>query len=180
MTRPHYCFCLFMMLAFVALSGCQRENTEEIESISAPAITILHHETDSGEGKKLEQMLEKQKIGVVYAESVEEIAENSIVFSFFDDELDREKTTTTLDGHETARVLFTVTPDSDYYPLLEQIAIEIEERYPGIPRGLILSEEQGLSDEVIYIAVGGPENTAAEKESTIAILSDYFVHYFAE
>lgn len=180
MTRKLYCYCLFMTLAFVALTGCQSDNTEEDDSISAPAITILHHETDTGEGKDLEQMLEKHKIGVAYAKSVEEIAENSIVFSFFDDELDRERTTTELTNQEMARVLFKVTPYSDFYPLLEMIAIDIEEYYPGLSRGLLISEEKGLSDEVIYIAVGGPENTAAEKESTIAILSDYLVRYFAE
>ncbi|MCM3761997.1 stage II sporulation protein P [Alkalihalobacillus oceani] len=180
MTRKLYCFCLLMMLAFVALTGCQSANPEENDLLFSPAITILHHETDTGEGKALEQMLEKHKIGVTYAKSMEEIAENSIVFSFFDDELDRERTTTELTNQEMARVLFKVTPNSDFYPLLEQMAVEIEERYPGVSRGLMTSKETDLSDEVIYIAVGGAENTAAEKEATIAILSDYFVHYFAQ
>lgn len=114
---------------------------------------------------------------------------------FFDihrDSLPRKQTTVTLNGVDYAKTFFVIGGNFANYKenvhLAEQLHQRLEEKYPGVSRGVVVREgartngkfNQDLSSNSLLIEVGGIENTLEETYRTAEALADVFADYYWE
>lgn len=168
-------------------------------------------------GKRLAKRLEEHGIGAIssdvdyptaipgynwnysYKYSLDTVREAMAVHSdlnyFFDIHRDaqaRDLTTVTIDGVDYAQLYFIIGHRNPEWEKNEAFASEIharlEERYPGISRGVWgksantghAEYNQTISPNSILIEVGGPENTLEESYRTIDLLAEIFAEYYWE
>lgn len=124
----------------------------------------------------------------------EAMANNDDLKFFFDlhrDTLPKERTTVTINGVKYARTVFVIGGRHKNYDENLQLAKELhnslEEKYPGLSRGVILKDTPGsngiynqdLSANSILIEMGGLYNTLDETYKTAEAVADVFSqHYF--
>jgi len=180
------------------LEGVKHANQAYDEEIN---ITLL--------GKRLAERLEEEGIGTKvstkdypsaikdfnynhsYAYSFKTVQEAAITYPklqyYFDIHRDSQKrslTTTTIDGAEYAQVYFIIGKQNPNWQENEAFARRIhdrlEERYPGLSRGILGKNaqtgngeyNQHISPNAILIEIGGPENTLEESYRTIDVLAE--------
>lgn len=136
------------------------------------------------------------KYGKSYAASrevVEAAVEDENITYVFDvhrDSLPRDRTTHEIDGVEHSKLLFVIGAEYKSYEKNLKLATDIhyliEEKYPGLSKGVITKEgpgsngvyNQDLHENAMLIEVGGPENTLDEMYRTADILADVFSDYY--
>ena len=108
------------------------------------------------------------------------------VFDLHRDSIPRDKTTKEIDGKDYAKILFVIGADFDGYEKNLELATElnarIEEKYPGLSRGVITKEgagtngvfNQDLSDNALLIEFGGYDNTFEELYRTADVVGEMF------
>jgi len=108
------------------------------------------------------------------------------VFDLHRDSIPRDKTTKEIDGKAYAKILFVIGADFDGYEKNLELATElnarIEEKYPGLSRGVITKEgaatngvfNQDLSDNALLIEFGGYDNTFEELYRTADVVGEMF------
>lgn len=163
-------------------------------------------------GKKLAEELNAKGIGaevntddfysrapytMAYAESLKDVKAavqaNRDIHYFFDlhrDQQPREKTTATIKGKNYARVFFVIGLRNKNYEKNTQFARElhnlIEEKYPGLSRGVTEKSAKGgngeynqsISPGSLLIEIGGTANSLQECYNTAAALADVFADYY--
>ncbi|WP_246049989.1 stage II sporulation protein P [Aquibacillus sediminis] len=111
------------------------------------------------------------------------------VFDLHRDSIDREHTTTTIDGKTYGKLAFVVGEDYKNEKNLQFATMlheKIKEKYPSLTRGVIQQGGQGnngvynqnLNDNSILIEVGGVDNSLEELYRTVDILADEFSDYY--
>ncbi|MEC2070411.1 stage II sporulation protein P [Alkalihalophilus marmarensis] len=123
----------------------------------------------------------------------EAIAQNDDLQFFFDlhrDTLSRDKTTVTINGVEYGRTVFVVGGDHSNYEhnlkLAEELHDMLEEKYPGLSRGVILKAGRGtngkfnqdLSKQSMLVEFGGVHNSLEEVYRSAEALADVFADYY--
>lgn len=107
-----------------------------------------------------------------------------LIIDMHRDSLGRKSTVKTHEGNDYARVAFVIGVEHPNYKENEAKAIrlknELEKLVPGITRNIIRKGGRGvdgkynqdLHGNIILVELGGPENTEAELNRTIAVLAD--------
>ncbi|MFC0416777.1 stage II sporulation protein P [Cytobacillus solani] len=102
----------------------------------------------------------------------------------------KEKTTKILDGKAYAKLYFIVGKENKDYKknlaFAEKLNAEIENKYPGISRGVFLKTKvdgngvynQDVSDRAILIEVGGVDNNLDELNRTLDIFAEVFADVY--
>ncbi|MBM7554708.1 stage II sporulation protein P [Thalassobacillus pellis] len=165
------------------------------ESLEANGIGAMVDHTDitgSLSGKGMEYYESYDAARPVVKEAM---AENESLTYFFDlhrDALKRKDTTTEINGKDYARIMFVIGAEHPDYEKNLQLATDlhkkIEEKYPGISRGVIKKEGSGvdgkynqdLSQKAILIEFGGVENKLEELYRTADIVAEVFSDYYWE
>ncbi len=166
-------------------------------------------------GKRLAERLEEEGIGtkvsdkdypstvqgfnynLSYSYSLKTVQEASATYPalqyYFDihrDSQRRDLTTVEIDGTEYAQVYFVIGHQNPNWQqneaFAEQIHQRLEEKYPGLSRGIFGKTaqtgngeyNQHISPFAILIEVGGPENTLEESYRTIDILAEMISDVF--
>ncbi|ARK29305.1 stage II sporulation protein P [Halalkalibacter krulwichiae] len=127
-------------------------------------------------------------------ELVEEaMGKNGDLEFFFDlhrDSLPRDRTTVTINGEEFSRIVFVIGGNHDNYEqnfkLAEDLHNSLEEKYPGLSRGVILKQgrltngrfNQDLSDRAILMEFGGVGNTLEENYRSAEAVAEVFSEYY--
>lgn len=119
----------------------------------------------------------------------ERVAKNKdlqYVFDVHRDSLRRDKTTKTIDGKDYAQLLFVVGGEYASYEknleLATQLHYQIEEKYPGLSKGVITKEgagtngvyNQDLSENALLLEVGGVDNDLEELYRTADVVAEVF------
>lgn len=114
------------------------------------------------------------------------------IFDIHRDSFPREKTTKEIDGVSYAKVLFVVGAEFSTFEKNLELATElnalIEEKYPGLSRGVITKEGAGTNgvfnqdvlDNALLIEFGGYENTLEELYRTSDAIAEIFSDYYWE
>ncbi|KQL21883.1 stage II sporulation protein P [Cytobacillus solani] len=104
----------------------------------------------------------------------------------------KEKTTKIIEGKSYAKLYFIVGKENEDYKknlaFAEKLNTEIENKYPGISRGVFLKTtadgngvyNQDVSDRAILIEVGGVDNNLDELNRTIDIFAEVFTDVYWE
>lgn len=166
-------------------------------------------------GKRLAERLEEEGIGAIasdkdypsavkefnynlsYSYSLKTVQEAAVTYPellyFFDihrDSQRRELTTAEIEGISYAQVYFVIGQKNPNWKANEEFARQIherlEERYPGLSRGIFGKTastgngeyNQHVSPHAILIEVGGPENTLEESNRTIDVLAEVISEIF--
>lgn len=126
---------------------------------------------------------------------LEAIAANPDLEYFFDIHRDAQKrdlTTVTIDGVDYAQLYFIIGLKNEHWEDNEAFANEIhnrlEEKYPGISRGIFAKDgssghgeyNQSYSPHSLLIEIGGPENTLEESYRTTDVLAEVISEIFWE
>lgn len=164
------------------------------EKVQANGIGVKVDDTD------IMQVLNDKgwKYGKSYAASrdvVEAAVTNKDVEYVFDihrDSLPRERTTHEIDSLPHSKILFVIGAEYKNYEKNLKLATElhylIEEKYPGLSKGVITKEgpgsngvyNQDLHENAMLIEVGGHENTLDEMYRTADIIADVFSDFYWE
>lgn len=150
--------------------------------------------------ENIAEMLKQQKLGYSYAYEVSRevvnkaIEKHPTLLYFFDIHRDadvpREKTTITIDGTSYARVMFVIgTAHAGYEgnkAFAEQLNKRLNEKYPGLSRGIITKSahqgngeyNQSVSPGSLLLEIGGANNTLQESLQTAEALADVFADYY--
>ncbi|WP_227934901.1 stage II sporulation protein P [Alkalihalobacillus deserti] len=125
----------------------------------------------------------------------EAIANNDDLKFFFDlhrDTLPKERTTVKINGVEYARTVFVIGGRHSHHEqnlqLAKQLHNLLEEKYPGLSRGVILKDTPGsngiynqdLSPNSVLIEMGGLYNTLDETYKTTGAIAEVFSEYYFE
>lgn len=106
------------------------------------------------------------------------------------DSLPKDKTTKEVNGENYAKILFVVGGEYDTYEQNLALATElhylIEEKYPGISRGVLTKEgagtngvfNQDLLNNSLLIEMGGYENTLEELYRSADVLAEVFGEFY--
>jgi len=101
----------------------------------------------------------------------------------------KEITTKTINGKSYARLYFVVGKENKQYQenldFAKKIHQELEEKYPGISRGVFLKSKsegngiynQDVSNKAMLLEIGGVDNNLDELERTVDAFSDVFAEY---
>lgn len=112
------------------------------------------------------------------------------VFDIHRDSLPRDKTTKEINGKSYAKLLFVIGAEYASYEKNLKLATTlhylIEEKYPGLSRGVITKEgagtngvfNQDLSEKALLIEIGGYDNNLDELYRTADIIAEVFSHYY--
>lgn len=127
-------------------------------------------------------------------DSVEEVmATNSdlqYVFDLHRDSVSRDITTKTIDDKDYAKILFVIGAEYSGYEknltLAKELNTLIEEKYPGLSRGIIKKEgpgsngvyNQDLSENSLLIEFGGYDNTLEELYRTADAVAEIFSEFY--
>ena len=108
------------------------------------------------------------------------------------DSLGRDKTTTTIDQKEYAKVLFVIGTENESYPnnleLVEKINNKLNENYPTLSKGIYKKSgigvngvyNQDFSPNTILIEIGGYENTTSEVLNSCLAFAQCFMEVIHE
>jgi stage II sporulation protein P len=108
------------------------------------------------------------------------------------DSVTKSATTVNIGNKYYAKVLFVLGLEYDSYKdnleFMEDLNNLLEENYPGISRGILKKEGEGvngiynqdINSQVILIEVGGAENTIEEVYNTITALADVLNKYIGD
>lgn len=122
----------------------------------------------------------------VVKEAVAQNKDIQYVFDVHRDSLPGGKTTKEIDGEKYAQILFVVGADFSGYEKNLKLATKmnalIEEKYPGLSKGVITKEgagtngifNQDLSDNAMLMEFGGYDNKLEELYRTADIVADIF------
>jgi stage II sporulation protein P len=123
----------------------------------------------------------------------EAMNQNKDLEFFFDihrDSLPRDRTTATINGKEYARIVFVIGGNHENFQqnfkLAEDLHNLLEEKYPGLSRGVILKQgrltngrfNQDLHDQAILLEFGGVENTLEENFRSAEAVAETFSNYY--
>lgn len=123
----------------------------------------------------------------------EVIAENKelqYVFDLHRDSVPKEVTTKTIDGKDYAKILMVIGAEYSSYEKNLTLATElnglIEQKYPGLSRGVIKKEgpgsngvyNQDLSENALLIEFGGYDNTLEELYRTADAVAEVFSEFY--
>ncbi|TSB46779.1 stage II sporulation protein P [Alkalicoccobacillus porphyridii] len=123
-------------------------------------------------------------------EAVEGTNDFELFFDLHRDSSSRNKTTVTINGEDYARTFFVVggnNPNAQSNTkLAEDLNELLEERYPGLSRGVLTKEgsktngvfNQDLAPQSMLIEVGGVENTLEETYRSSEALADVIAEYY--
>lgn len=112
------------------------------------------------------------------------------MFDIHRDAIGRDKTTTEIDGESYARIMFVVGEEHANYERNLELASElhylIEEKYPGLSRGVITKGgagsngvyNQDLSENAALIEFGGVENHLDELYRTADAVAEVFAEFY--
>lgn len=112
------------------------------------------------------------------------------VFDLHRDSISRELTTKTIDGKDYAKILMVIGAEYTGYEKNLKLATElnglIEQKYPGLSRGVIKKEgpgsngvyNQDLSENALLIEFGGYENTLEELYRTADAVAEVFSEFY--
>lgn len=107
-----------------------------------------------------------------------------LIIDLHRDSIGKKSTTMTYEGNNYARVAFVVGLEHPNYKKNEAKAVrlknEMEKLAPGITRNIIRKSgpgvdgkyNQDLHENIILVELGGPENTEAELNMTVAVLAE--------
>lgn len=124
---------------------------------------------------------------------IEAMEQNSDLHYFFDihrDSLPRERTTVTINNEEFARTVFVIGGNhenyEDNYELAKTLHNKLEEKYPGLSRGVILKDgpytngrfNQDLSRNSVLIEFGGVDNTLEETYRSAEAVAEIFAEFY--
>lgn len=124
------------------------------------------------------------------AEAVSTNKDLTYLFDVHRDSVPRKVTTKEIDGESYAKVLMVVGAEYESYEknlsLATQLNKLIEEKYPGLSRGVIKKAgpgsngvyNQDLSEKALLIEFGGHENTLEELYRTADIIADIFSEFY--
>ncbi len=124
------------------------------------------------------------------AEVIATNKELQYVFDLHRDSVPREVTTKTIDGKDYAKILMVVGAEYTGYEKNLTLATElnalIEEKYPGLSRGVIKKEgpgsngvyNQDLSENALLIEFGGYDNTLEELYRTADAVAEVFSEFY--
>ncbi len=133
------------------------------------------------------------KASRIFLEDV--IVKNPSLKYFIDvhrDSLKRDKTTTTIDGKDYAKIIFLIGTDNSNYQsnldLTERINNKLNEYYPGLSKGIYKKGGEGVngvynqdfSPNTILVEMGGYENTTNEVLNTSIAFSRCFMEAINE
>lgn len=166
---------------------------ERLEKIGIP---VIYDATDH-DGILLKQGIHRSKAYDVSAETVKQALKQNpniqYIFDFHRDAVDRQYTTTTIDGVEYAKIMFVIGKHNDNweqnFAFAEKLQQVLEERFPGIVRPIATYENdrshngrynQKFSDHALTIEIGGMENTLEEAMRTVEILADVFAELYLD
>ena len=108
------------------------------------------------------------------------------------DSLKRDKTTTTIDGKDYAKIIFLIGTENENYQanltLTEKINNKLNEHYPGVSKGIYKKGGPGVngvynqdfSPNTILVEMGGYENTTTEVLNTSIAFSKCFLEVINE
>ena len=108
------------------------------------------------------------------------------------DSLKRDKTTTTIDGKDYAKIIFLIGTENENYQanltLTEKINNKLNEHYPGLSKGIYKKGGPGVngvynqdfSPNTILVEMGGYENTTTEVLNTSIAFSKCFLEVINE
>lgn len=108
------------------------------------------------------------------------------------DSLKRDKTTTTIDGKDYAKIIFLIGTENGNYQanltLTEKINNKLNEHYPGLSKGIYKKGGPGVngvynqdfSPNTILVEMGGYENTTTEVLNTSIAFSKCFLEVINE
>ncbi|UFU01299.1 stage II sporulation protein P [Radiobacillus kanasensis] len=179
------------------------ENTNEIDKAYHPERNI------SLIGQRIAKHLEKSGISVKYDDSdiadkmikegahfgeayeyservikkeVNDGLSSVILLDIHRDSAKKEKTTTVVNGEKVARIGFVLSKDVDKSAnnkFAKKIHERLEEKFPGVSRGIITKEGEGrstynqdLGKASVLVLIGGVENTLIEEYKTAEIFAD--------
>lgn len=123
----------------------------------------------------------------VSRESLQEAIENNknikMVFDIHRDSQKRSATTLKIGEKEYARVSFVISNSNENFErnkkFAELLHKKIEEKYPGLSRGINLQSNesketynQDIIDESVLLNIGGVENTLEEEYRTVDVLAE--------
>lgn len=126
----------------------------------------------------------------VVEEAVATNGDLQYVFDIHRDSLPREKTTKKINGEEVAKILFVIGAEYTSYEKNLSLATDlhylIEEKYPGLSRGVLTKKgagtngifNQDLSKNALLIEFGGYDNTLEELYRMTDILAEVFSDYY--
>lgn len=126
----------------------------------------------------------------VVTEAFAQHGELQYAFDIHRDSIPRDLTTKKINGEDYARIMFVIGEDNpsfkDNYQLAESLHNGLEEKYPGISRGVIPQGgarhngvyNQDLSKNLLLLEIGGVHNTLEETYRTIEALAEVFSDYY--
>ncbi|RLL48028.1 stage II sporulation protein P [Oceanobacillus piezotolerans] len=166
------------------------------QSLEAKGIGAMVDETDIiGKVLKENQMEYWQAYEASRGVVEEAFATNRNIQFIFDlhrDALPREKTTKEINGEDYGRVVFVVGNEHENYEKNFALATEIhnllEEKYPGLSRGVIPQGgagnngvyNQDLTENALLVEFGGVENTLEELYRSAEALAEVFSEFYWE
>lgn len=126
------------------------------------------------------------------AETVSTNKDLQYIFDLHRDSVPRKISTKDIDGVPHAKILMVIGAEYDHYEknlsLATQLNQLIEEKYPGLSRGVITKKgpgnngvyNQDLSENALLIEVGGYNNTLDELYRTADIVAEVFSEFYWE
>ena len=126
----------------------------------------------------------------VVTEAFQQHQELEFAFDLHRDGIAREHTTKEINGEDYARIMFVIGEDNpsfkENFQLAESLHHLLEEKYPGISRGVIPQGgasnngiyNQDLSDNILLLEIGGVENTLEEAYRTMEAFAEAFSEYY--
>lgn len=128
----------------------------------------------------------------IFEEALQRNEDIQYAFDIHRDALTRDLTTKEIDGKLYAKILIVIGAEYDHYErnltLATTLHQRIEEKYPGLSRGVITKKgpgnngiyNQDLLENAILIEFGGHENTLVELYRTADIVAEVFADYYWE
>jgi len=150
---------------------------------------VKHDQTDfSGvaieRGDNYHQIYELSKENLTKFLNKEPANKNAIFLDIHRDWVDESATTTSINGKETARIIFVLSSNhknyESNYKLANKLNDKLQELYPGVSRGVVTKEStnsketynQELGSNALLVNIGGVDNTLDEEKRAAKILAD--------
>lgn len=117
---------------------------------------------------------------------------DAVLLDIHRDSVGKSATTISIDGKNTARIIFVVSSinqnHGSNFKLAKDLHDTIQKLYPGVSRGVIVKDSpntkktynQELSSNALLVNIGGVENTLKEEKRAAKILANVLNSYFKE
>lgn len=153
-------------------------------------LSVTHDKTDfvkkaEREGDDFSDLYDHSRKNLIKFFNEAEESDKTILIDLHLDSSERNLTTTTINGKDTARIVFNISTLNPNYESNLQFAKRLhqllENKYPGISRGIVIKGERGvtvstynqdLSSKALLISIGGDENTLEEEKRATKILAE--------